>query len=193
MCKKIKAGPEIVIAEYNYIAETAFQASEERAKVTQFFIISFGGFLTAILSFQFPIENVHDINQVFGILFLLIYIFGGVTVFQLARFRIAWIDSIRAMNQIKLAAIQENKGLGSYFRWTQNPKPFKAVSIGFSLVIMIALISGASVGSAVSLLGFASRGTSVPLRTSIIYGCLGGGVYITLYIFSVKGMIKKLD
>jgi hypothetical protein len=43
----------ILAAEYNYAAQTAFQANEDRARVTSFYLVTVGSFLAAILSTQF--------------------------------------------------------------------------------------------------------------------------------------------
>ena len=42
----------IAVAEFEYIAQTAFQAHEDRARVSEFFLISFGTLLAAVLTTQ---------------------------------------------------------------------------------------------------------------------------------------------
>ena len=45
-------GPDILQAEFNYIAQTAFQANEDRARVTTFYLVNLGGFVAALYSSQ---------------------------------------------------------------------------------------------------------------------------------------------
>jgi hypothetical protein len=179
---------EIIIAEFNYIAETAFQANEDRAKVTQFFVISFGGFLTALISAQLPTENIVAPNTILGIFFLLIFLYGGISIFQLARLRMSWKESVLAMNQIKDSSIKKHPVLAEYFRWSNKnaPPTFNPKSLGFSLVVMIVIISGMALGFAVTLLAFAIGTEETPWALSIIFGCIGGAIHIRLYYHLLK-------
>ena len=87
----------ILSAEYNYAAQTAFQANEDRARVTSFYLLTVGSFLAAILSTQFITSPGPLIYGGFSIIFLLISLMGVITLLQLARLRSAWHESIRAM------------------------------------------------------------------------------------------------
>ena len=49
--EKLEPG-EILLAEYGYIAQTAFQAGEDRARVTSFYLVSVGTLVAAFLSSQ---------------------------------------------------------------------------------------------------------------------------------------------
>jgi len=49
--EKLEPG-EILLAEYSYIAQTAFQAGEDRARVTSFYLVSVGTLVAAFLSSQ---------------------------------------------------------------------------------------------------------------------------------------------
>src|SRR5713101_2519844 len=85
---------EILVAEFQYIAQTAFQANEDRARVSQFYFIYFGAFLAALFSSQLADLDSHQVYIGFVLVFLLITTFGGLTLLQLARLRQAWIESL---------------------------------------------------------------------------------------------------
>ncbi|MBK9601457.1 MAG: hypothetical protein IPO36_06360 [Anaerolineales bacterium] len=94
---------DILIAEYNYIAETAAQSNEDRARVSSFYLVAVGSLVAALLSTQF-VSNILDkglINILFSILFLLLTLLGTTTILQLTRLRVAWFESLIAMDRIK--------------------------------------------------------------------------------------------
>jgi hypothetical protein len=94
---------ELLAAEYNYIAQTASQANEDRARVSSFYIIAVGSLLAALFGTQFldPKSFTPIVSIMFGVLFVLLTLLGLSTVMQLARLRAAWHDSMLAMNQLK--------------------------------------------------------------------------------------------
>jgi hypothetical protein len=55
-------GNSVLSAEFSYIAQTAFQANEDRARASQFFFLSFATIIAAIYSTQ--VENV-DYSQIY--------------------------------------------------------------------------------------------------------------------------------
>ena len=106
--KKLSIKPtEIILAEYNYISETAFQADEDRARVSQFFFVTFGTFIAALVSSQMENVDIQQLYTAFVIVFVFIFILGILTISQLARLRQAWRESVMAMNQIKEEAIKQ--------------------------------------------------------------------------------------
>jgi hypothetical protein len=91
---------EILIAEYNYIAQSAFQANEDRARVASFYFVSVGSLVAAILSTQFA-GDIQGIAPAFSLLFAFLTLLGTLTISQLARLRAAWYAAVLAMNKIK--------------------------------------------------------------------------------------------
>ena len=67
--KQLEDNQDFIVAEFNYIAQTAFQANEDRARVSEFFLISFGTFLAALFSSQI-FNDPKTANIVFSIIFL---------------------------------------------------------------------------------------------------------------------------
>ena len=79
---------------------------------------------------------------------------------KLAKLRLAWIESVRAMCQIKEYYIQmcDEFQLTSAFRWTMEtiPRAGKKWTVAFLIALAVALLSSASAGGAVFLWGLAA-------------------------------------
>lgn len=92
---------DILIAEFNYIAQTAFQANEDRSRVTNFYFITAGAAIGAILSAKVDPNAAAGVYAGLSGLFLVLTFVGLFTILQLARLRTAWEESAHAMNVIK--------------------------------------------------------------------------------------------
>src|SRR5258706_10303631 len=111
--KSTLAPGEILIAEYNYIAQAAFQANEDRSRVASFYMITFGSFIAALVTYHlnFAPDQQAWVDWGFSGLFLALGVMGLLTILQLARLRHAWFEGLDAMNRIKDYYIAGNKGL----------------------------------------------------------------------------------
>lgn len=177
---------ELLAAEYDYIAQTAVQANEDRARVSSFYLIAVGSLVAAMFGTQFFEENFFSrtINIMFSGLFLLLTLLGTSTIMQLARLRAAWYESVLAMNQLKEYMVSENKSLVRAFRWTANtlPAKYKPNSVSYYQAIEVALISGLMFGAAMFFLQQAFG--PIGLLHWIIAVLLGGlAIYIQLRIY----------
>jgi Na+/melibiose symporter-like transporter len=134
---------EILKAEYNYIANTVFQANEDRSRVASFYFVTVGSLVAAILSALFSASHLKSIALAFSGLFLVLTILGTLTLAQLARLRAAWHESAQAMNKIKDFYIENNKEIESAFKWRTNtlPETDKPYSIANLMAIEVALLS----------------------------------------------------
>jgi len=58
----------VITAEFNYIAQTAFQANEDRARASQYFLITFGTVIAALYSSERGIAGLQagDTPRVFA-------------------------------------------------------------------------------------------------------------------------------
>lgn len=150
---KSDPSPGILVAEFEYIAQTAFQANEDRARASEFFLISFGTLLAAVLTTQFTDVEVQFLYRLFIVLFTVVAAWGALTILQLARLRQAWLESVRAMNTIKDAVITKSPELQAFFRWRTGtiPRAYKPWSVGFLLALQVALVSGIASGAACAL------------------------------------------
>lgn len=179
-----KIAGDIIVAEFNYIHNTAFQANEDRARVSQFFFVTFGTFVAALFTSQLTDVDLHQVYTAFAILFVLLAVFGGLTLLQLTRLRLAWLESVRAMNQIKGKISQEYPHLQSYFRWTLAtlPPAYKSSSVGSILALMVALLTGLAIASALAFFGLAVNPGSVPWLVCLLSFILGALIsFFALY------------
>ena len=179
----------ILSAEYDYAAQTAFQANEDRARVTSFYLLTVGSFLAAILSTQFITTPGPLIYGGFSIIFLLISLMGVITLLQLARLRSAWHESIRAMNQVKEFYIQHtpNYPLGQAFRWRAEsiPQKSKANSISFLLAMEVTLLGALSFGATVVFI------TSALGKMQLWAGLIAGPVFLAIQLFIYFRYLQK--
>jgi hypothetical protein len=143
---------ELLAAEYDYIAQTAIQANEDRARVSSFYLIAVGSLVAALFGTQFFDLNSpsRTVNLMFSGLFALLTFLGASTVLQLARLRAAWYESALAMNQLKEYMVSENKRLARAFRWTTDvlPSKYKTNSVSYYQALEVAAISGLMFGAA---------------------------------------------
>ncbi len=148
---------EMLKAEFNYIADTAFQANEDRSRVTSFYFVSTGSLIAAILGTQFAEAQVKNISLALSLLFLVLTILGALTIAQLARLRAAWHESVQAMNKIKDFYIKENPEIASAFKWRIKsiPPTDKPYSIANLMAIEVSLLGAlTATASAYFLLNF---------------------------------------
>jgi hypothetical protein len=173
----------ILTAEFEYVAQTAFQANEDRARVATFYLVTLGTLVAAILTTQ--AESLQDrlVYWAFAVLFGVLTLASVLTLLQLARLRQAWFDSVSAMNQIKEFYIErvQQVQLEEAFRWRMNTLPdrFKPWSISSLLAIQVALLGGVTLGAAIVFAGLALSswwwGSAIPL------GLVGAALQIALY------------
>jgi len=143
---------ELLAAEYSYIAQTANQANEDRARVASFYLIAVGSLLAALFSTQLfePEKFTQAVKLLFCLLFTFLTLLGSSTVMQLGRLRSSWHQSMLAMNHIKDFAIRERPELEKAFLWKTStlPPKYKRSSISYFQAMEVALISGLMFGAA---------------------------------------------
>lgn len=141
------------MAEYEYIANSAIQANEDRARVASFYLVAVGSLVAALFSTQIFDTNANftTLSFLFSGLFLVLTLLGGLTVIQLARLRAAWYESMRALNQIKEYAISKDKDIAKAFRWRNQSMPplYKINSVSYQQTIEVAILSGLTFGAAI--------------------------------------------
>jgi hypothetical protein len=144
---------DLLAAEYDYIAQTANQANEDRARVSSFYLIAVGSLLAALFGTQLitPDFFTRTVSLMFSGLFALLTMLGFSTIMQLARLRAAWHESMLAMNQMKEFMISQNSEIGKAFRWTTRtlPSKYKRNSVSYYQAIEVALIGGLMLGASV--------------------------------------------
>ncbi len=152
----LERSKEILTAEYEYIADTASQANEDRARVASFYLIAVGSLVAALFSTQLlnNNSNIKTLSLLFSGLFCVLTLLGTLTVTQLARLRAAWYESMMALNQIKEYAISQEKDIAKAFRWRAHSMPplYKINSISYQQTLEVALLSGLTFGAAIYFL-----------------------------------------
>jgi hypothetical protein len=148
---------DILIAEYEYIADTAKQANEDRSRVASFYFVSVGSIVAAILGTQFAKDNLKSVSVAFSILFLVLTLLGTLTIAQLARLRAAWHESIEAMNQIKDFYIKKFPETEPAFKWRIRtiPPTDKPYSIANLIALEVALLGALTTAAAFYFILFA--------------------------------------
>ena len=182
---------ELLASEFDYIAQTAAQATEDRARVSSFYLIAVGSLIAAMFGTQFiGMKSLPaTINLMFSGLFLLLTLLGTSTIMQLARLRAAWYESMLAMNQLKDYMIQENKPLAKAFRWQSStlPPKYRTSSVSYYQAMEVALISRLMLGATVFFL-FQAFFTIGVLHW--IVSILVGGLAVYLQLGIYKGILK---
>jgi hypothetical protein len=143
---------DVLLAEFDYAAQSAAQANEDRARVASFYLIAVGSLVAALFSTQFfgPEADPSGLSLLFAGLFLMLTLLGTMTVLQLARLRAAWYEAALAMNQVKDFAVKKDKSLAAAFRWRTGSLPalYKIQSISYIQAMEVALLSGLTFGAA---------------------------------------------
>lgn len=146
---------EILSREFEYIAQTATQAQEDRARVTTFYLVAAGTFVAAILGVQFEDIARSFITIAFVALFVVLSLMGLLTLLQLIRLRQAWFESVRAMNQMKDYYVKRQPDLADAFRWRTAtiPVKYKPWSVAYLLALQVAVLSTGTLAAAVLFMG----------------------------------------
>lgn len=142
---------ELLAAEFDYIAQTALQANEDRARVSSFYLIAVGSLVAALFGTQlFDDEKFTvTVKLMFSGIFVLLTLLGTSTIMQLGRLRAAWHESMLAMNQLKDFAMKQSPELIEAFRWKTStlPSKFKTGSVSHFQALEVSLISGLMFGA----------------------------------------------
>jgi hypothetical protein len=183
---------ELLAAEFDYIAQTAAQATEDRARVSSFYLIAVGSLIAAMFGTQFldlKSSLPQTVNLMFSGLFLLLTLLGTSTIMQLARLRVAWYESMLAMNQLKDYMIKENKTLAKAFRWQSNtlPPKYRTNSVSYFQALEVALISGLMLGA--SMFFFLQAFFTIELFHWLV-AILAGGLTMFLQLRIYRKILK---
>jgi hypothetical protein len=178
---------ELLASEYDYIAQTANQANEDRARVSSFYLIAVGSLLAALFGTQLFTSDTPapTISIMFSGLFILLTMLGVSTIMQLARLRAAWHESMLALNQIKDFAMEQHPELSQAFRWKTStlPSKYKMNSVSYYQAVEVALIGGLMFGAGTYFLqqAFVRQVTILHWLISMILGALAVLLHLQVY------------
>ena len=178
----------LLTSEFDYIAQSAFQANEDRARVSTYYVVTFGTLVGAFFSLQVENAVLDNLHRALIIVFLTLTLFGISTLLQLVRLRQAWTESVRALNQIKAYYIDqfEATNLNNAFRWQIQtiPKMYKPWSMAFLLALQVALLGGVSLGAAVYFIGLLAG------KTMWLFAIFAGLIYMCVQIWFYRQLLE---
>jgi len=158
---------EILIAEYQYAAQSAFQAHEDRARVSSYYLVSAGTAVAAILGVQRE-DVMPSLSIGFAAIFAVLFFVGILTLLQMIRLRQAWYESAHAMNRLKeyFVNIYREAEIARAFAWTRQTLPprSKTWSVAFLLALSVMLIDACAAGGSIIFYGYGTYGDDVLYR-----------------------------
>jgi len=186
---------DIITAEFNYIAQTAFQSNEDRARVSTFYLSSAASLIAAIATSQLlgdssqpSSANQQAVAWAFAFLFGTLSFSGLLTILKLARLRLAWLKSARAMNHLKQFCVEANGAVAveQLFLWNSDslPKAASPTSLSSLLALQVVAMTGLMTGTCVYHIGII-RG-EVWLYQAIVSGMLALMFLVAVYAVMVS-------
>jgi hypothetical protein len=159
MCRHELDPNEVLSREFEYAAQTAFQAHEDRVRVFNYYLATMGTLIAAAILVDLT-NRMH--LTVLGVMFGGLTALGFMSLLKLAKLRLAWIDSVRAMCQIKeyyMRVCNEIELMGA-FRWTTTtiPPAGKKWTVAFLMAATMALLNSACASGVLLVWGLATAG-----------------------------------
>lgn len=177
---------EILIAEFNYAKEMAFQANEDRIRIYSFYIASIGTLIASGILVDFDNK---DHAAIWSLVFLTLSFWGFISLLKLARLRIAWFEAAKVMNSIKDHYIESNSKLGEVFLWTNRtlPKQDKIWTVAFltSLIIILFNTIFNVLAAEFTLIAFDSK-------VSILAGIIIALISLAIHLYIWFRMLRNI-
>ena len=178
-----------LLAEYSYAAQSAFQANEDRARVSSYYLVSAGTAIAAILGVQ-RIDESMRIG--FAAIFMVLFFVGLLTLLQMIRMRQAWFDSAEAMNKIKKFYLERHQqaALLPAFAWTESglPSRNKFWSVSFLLALTVMIIDACAAGGAIIFYGYAIFGDPTLFQERAFFVTLA---LVLAQVFLYRRLLRK--
>lgn len=178
----------LLTMEFEYIAQSAFQANEDRARVSTYYVVTFGTLVAALFSLRVDNADLDNLHIALVVMFFTLTLFGLSTLLQLVRLRAAWTECAIAMNQIKTYYTDhfQATNLADALRWRMQTIPalFKPNSIAFLMALQVALLGAISLGAAIYFLGLVTG--SWAWTPAIFLGLLYLGVQLLAYRYLLE-------
>lgn len=154
-----KLDPDKILShEFNYAAQTAFQANEDRVRVFHYYLATVGTLIAAsVLA-----NSTNDAYmKVFSLAMILLAFLGFIFLLKLIKLRISWKESVRAMCKIKKYYVKKYDELKEALLWEADTIPAvgKLWSVAFLMSLIIAILSSGSAGGAVYFWGLSTGRT----------------------------------
>lgn len=176
---------DLLIAEFNYIADNVFQANEDRARVSSYYFVTAAAVVAAIVGVKLDSASV-GVYWGLALMFAVLSAIGLFTLLQLARLRIAWNDSVKAMNRVMKYYIEHASAndLPDAFEWYQPntiPSPDRVRSKAFLLALSVITICFGTTSASVVYTGLGIFAAITPGSLPDPWGniCLGTLALVT--------------
>lgn len=178
---------DILMHEFDYAAETATQANEDRVKVFNYFLVVAGTVIASI--FTVAEKGTQNSAMAYPLiaLFIVLFALGVLSLINLARLRKAWVGSAKAMCQIKefyidrINTAHPDLKIDEAFAWrlATVPRP-EAPSIAGLLAYSISLISSLSLAATIIFYDFARHGAidALAVLAALLVFAIATGVQI---------------
>lgn len=187
---------EILCREFDYAAQTAFQANEDRVRVFNYYLATMG---TMIAASVFADLTNSMYLEVFSLAVGILAGLGFIFLLKLIKLRSAWQDSIQTMCRIKKFYIEKcDIPLENAFRWKNKtiPTAGKINSVAFLMGLIIMILSSASAGGAVYFWGKALErawgSSSIKVGTIVFIGQLMVWLIVTRLIIDKKSVEHEI-
>jgi hypothetical protein len=147
--------PNVILArEFDYAAQTAFQANEDRVRLFHYYLATAGTMIAASVLADLT-------NRVYLAVFSLaisgLALLGFILLLKLARLRIAWTESVHVMCRIKQYYIERcmDIQLREAFKWKKGtiPDVSSKWTVAFLMAMVIGFFSSTATGGAVLFWG----------------------------------------
>lgn len=134
----------LVVAEFEYLGQCAFQANEDRARASQLFAAMLATLAAALYSTKTDGHAAVTVRLVFAVLFAAEAVVGVLTLRHLARLRRSWLSAVAAQNQLLQRAVAADPTLKGWFAWLEAPLPraYNRGSVGWLMAAGVALLTG---------------------------------------------------
>ncbi len=164
--------------EFDYAAQTAFQAHEDRSKIFNYYLATIA---TIVASAAFAATSGTRYFLLLSFVFFALTVLGLISFLQLIKLRISWAESVRAMCRIKDYYLSHSGDaeLETAFYWTTEsiPPVGKTWSIAFLMAFSVILLSSVAFGAAFFLLA-AARG----VETGLTLGAIAGFILLSFQL-----------
>ncbi len=178
---------KILENEYEYGSKTAEQAMEHRLTIVNFYLLIAGGVGTGVVS----LASNNPALSVAGVpLLWLMSIVGGILFLQIVALRVAWANSVMAMNYIKEFMIVNGSPLygdalrvAFFFKPESIPATHKRGNVFYYSAFLIALLNSAAFFAGIFLLGLNQHAqltdpSSVVVAVILFLGLLAGHMWV---------------
>jgi hypothetical protein len=177
----------LLVAEFEYIAQATLQSSEDRARVSNYYLVTTGAAVAAILGAKFDVGMNGTGNFAIGVGFFVLALLGVFTLLALIRLRAGWMDGAKAMDKIKeyYAEIYPDAQLfEKSFDWQRAslPPPGKLNSVAFWTAAAAILVDSAMMTMAVAYVGVGITNAAID-PTLFLIGLASAAAFAVMQLY----------